>query len=162
MKTRDYLLPYRFKIVGAALLAATAVFGLFVVNLGGVLVSGRVPGLVGRFGIPGLDHGPAYEFVCRQTDLDVTLLVFGFMLGLLLIALSREKIEDECMAVIRAKAFSLALWVSGVVLLLCTLFTYDVVYLNVMIGNLFAFPAIFIAIQRVLVFRFKKQNSHEE
>lgn len=162
MKTRDYLLPYPFKMIGAALLVATAVFGMFVTNLGGTLVSATVPGLVGRFGIPGLDRGPWYEFVCRPTDLDATLLILGFMLGLLLVALSREKIEDECMAVIRAKAFSLALWVSGVLLLLFTLFSYDTVYLNVMICNLFAFPAVFIIIQRVLVFRFKRMNSHEE
>lgn len=162
MKTRDYLLPYPFKKIGAALLAVTAVFGLFVINLGGTLVTAKVPGLAGRFGIPGLDHGPSYELVCRQTDLDATLLILGFMLGLLFIALSREKIEDECMASIRAKAFSLALWASGILLLLSTLFSYDIIYLDVMIGNLFAFPAIFIVIQRVLVYRFKKQNSHEE
>lgn len=162
MKTGNYLLPYRFKLIGLALLSATAVFGLFVVNLGGTLVSAKVPGIVGRFGVPGLDQGPAYEFICRQTGLDATLLILGLMLSLLFIALSREKIEDECMSHIRACAFSLALWVSGAVLVAATLFTYDFIFLNVMIANLFAYPAIFILIQRAMIWRFERENSHEE
>lgn len=150
MKTKNYLLPYRFKMIGLALLIATAVFGSFAVNFGGVPVSAQVPGIVGRFGIPGIDHGPAYEWVCRQTDLDATLLTLGLMISLTFIALPREKIEDECMSPIRTRAFTLALWVGSAVLAAVSLFTYDYIYLNVMIANLFAYPAVFIVIQRVM------------
>lgn len=155
MKQKNYLLSYRFRKIGWIVMAATLAF--YAMTL-------LFPNLSLSFDV--LCFAPGKEltttFALREMVLNDTIEIVGLLVALLFIALSEEKFEDECTASIRAKAFTIATWVSYLALILVTFLVFDLSYLNILIINLFAFPIVFIITRQVLMYNFMKQNSNEE
>ena len=94
-------------------------------------------------------------------NLDFTVIIITTMLSLLFIALSKEKIEDECISEIRAKAFSLTLWIISILIILASIFVYEMPYLYVLIANIFGFLFLLTVIQSIMIFNFNKKNENE-
>lgn len=157
MKTSNYLLPHKFKSIGIVILCIAVLFYVISYIAGGSLLSLQLPSF-SAFG--GDDLG--VKFGINKVDLDSTIIIVTTIISLLFIALSKEKIEDECIAVIRAKAFTLTLWITSILLVLTSLFVYDFAYINVLIVNVFAYLALLVIIQKVMIFHFNKTNSDEQ
>ena len=91
-----------------------------------------------------------------------TIFIVIFILGLLLVAFSREKKEDEYITGLRASSLVWAIIANYVLLLLFTLLVYDLEYLNVLVINLFSPIILYILKFRIAVWKFYKSTGHEE
>ena len=100
------------------------------------------------------------NFKMIETDMQLTILFFGTILGLLLIAFAKSKEEDEMIYGIRLFSWSWSIIISFLSFLLVTLFVYDSDYLVVMY-----FPQ-FMLLLFILLFNIRLYNmrklSHEE
>ena len=83
------------------------------------------------------DFLPAFK---GQAELSMA----GVTLGLLLVAFSRCRQEDECVAALRLSSLTLAVWVAYVVLIGGTLSFYEFGYLEFVIYNQFTVLVVFI------------------
>lgn len=155
MKQKNFLLPYRFKMIGWIVMAATLSF---------YAVTMLFPSISLDFDV--LCFAPNKDlvttFALRNIDVKYTVEIVGLLVALLFIALSQDKLEDECTSFIRAKAFTIATWISYVALIVVTLLVFELSYLNILIINLFAFLVIYSITRQILMYNFMKQNSDEE
>lgn len=143
------LLPYSFKKFGWALLIPTSLLGLLML-------------LCGFNGFPAfLLPGDA---VSNDTLDAVTnnVVLIGMVLGAILVTCSRERIEDELIARIRLNALLTALYVNTAGTVIATLVFYGFDYLDVMVINLVSLPILFLIIERLLLWRLRKEAAHEE
>ena len=89
--------------------------------------------------------------------------VTGLTVALLLISFSRERQEDEYIAALRAKAWTWAVYVSYVILLIGTASIYGDAYLYFFFGNLFTLPIVFILKFRWMMHQLnKEEESHDK
>lgn len=146
---RIILLPYPFKRIGWALFIPTALFGILM----------AIDGFNGfpSFLLPG-DAG-------SNSTLDAVsnnIVLIGVLAGSLLITCSRERIEDELIGRIRLNALLVALYINILWAVITSLALYNFDYLYVMVINLVSLPILFLIIERVLLWRLRKEASHEE
>lgn len=85
-----------------------------------------------------------------------TVLTVVLILGLLMVAFSREKAEDEYVTKLRASSLVWAIIANYVLLLLFTLLVYDLDYVYVLIVNLFTPLLLYILKFRTAVWKFRK------
>lgn len=146
---KTLLLPYPFKRIGWALFIPTALLGILM-------------GIDGFNGFPSFllpdtaAPSQTLDRICNNVAL------IGVLVGALLITCSRERIEDELIGRIRLNALLAALYTSFAVSVVAALLLYDLSYLYFMIFNLCLLPVIFLAIERVLLWRLGKEAAHEE
>ena len=76
----------------------------------------------------------------------------GVIIGLLLIAFSREKVEDEMISQLRLEALQWSIYVNYIILIVTIVIVYDKAFLGVMIYNMFTVLLVFIARFRWLIF----------
>ena len=146
---RIILLPYPFKRIGWALFIPTALFGILM----------AIDGFNGfpSFLLPG-DAG-------SNSTLDAVsnnIVLIGVLAGSLLITCSRERIEDELIGRIRLNALLVALYINILWAVIASLALYNFDDLYVMVINLVSLPILFLIIERVLLWRLRKEASHEE
>lgn len=72
------------------------------------------------------------------------LICLALLLGLLLLAFSREKVEDEWIQQVRLESFQWAILVNTLLLMLFVVFTHGFPFLNVMVYNMFTPLLIFV------------------
>ena len=82
--------------------------------------------------------------------------------GTLLIACSRERIEDEGIGRIRLNALLAALYANCAAVAAAALVTYGAEFLDIMIYNLFTLPLLFLLIFRWQLRRYAKEAADEE
>lgn len=146
---KTLLLPYPLKRIGWALFIPTALLGILM-------------------GIDGFNDFPSFllpDTAAPSQTLDRicnNVALIGVLVGALLITCSRERIEDELIGRIRLNALLAALYTSFAVSVVAALLLYDLSYLYFMIFNLCLLPVIFLAIERVLLWRLGKEAAHEE
>ena len=75
---------------------------------------------------------------------------------------SRERIEAELLSRIRLNALLVALYINILWAVIASLALYNFDYLYVMVINLVSLPILFLIIERVLLWRLRKEASHEE
>ena len=146
----------------AAAQAAMAVLGLdklfFIpAALLGVLM--LFDGLNGfpSFLLPGAaEAGETLDAVCNNA------VIVGLLAGTLLIACSRERIEDEGIGRIRLNALLAALYANCAAVAAAALVTYGAAFLDIMIYNLFTLPLLFLLIFRWQLRRYAKEAADEE
>lgn len=160
---RDLLLPYGFKKVGWAILVPTALLGLTMWADG----FNGVPGWF--YSLFGISTGrevadPAYLFWSSgtMTRLLNNAALIGVLVGSLLVACSRERVEDEMISRIRLSALLTALYVQTVLTVAAALFLYDFAFLEVMIVNLIALPVLFLVVLHWRLWRLRKEVRDEE
>jgi hypothetical protein len=97
-----------------------------------------------------------------EANLGFTISGILLITGGLLMAFSREKIEDEFVNHLRLKAFQYAVTINYFALFLCYLLVWDTSFITVMLINLYSTLFLFIVIFQILLFKNKKCWKDEE
>ena len=127
MKTRNYLLPYPYKKVGMWMFLPFAALSIC------LLCSVDLP----EIKIPWIAVGKNV-FEVTKADLITELGLFGLLVSLCFIALSREKDEDEMTGQIRMQSYVWSMWFTSAMLAFGILFISGLDFLY------FAFVAIYL------------------
>ena len=158
MTESKMLLPYRWKKIGWLLLIPFFVLGLlylvwgdnFTFNFAHLHLSGNT-----SLG------GNNWLFSLKNNDFTDEIISIGLIIGILLTAFSKEKVEDEWIARTRLDAMLWAVYVNTILLLLSIIFLYDAFFWQVMILNLFTAPLFFLLRFRYVLWQSEKENNNE-
>ncbi len=151
------LLPHRFKIIGWILFIPTLLAGL------ALIIADFEPGfellltVFSFFNDDLLSHDSASPGLVL-TDVTATVLGLIFIFSGLLVAFSKEKIEDEYISEIRLQSLLWAVWVNYILLFFAFLFIYGVAFLDVMVYNMFTVLIIFIIRFQYTLYKSRKTN----
>ncbi len=96
------------------------------------------------------------DFLYRSTNM--TILLILIISSLMMLALSSEKDEDECIASIRARCLLLSIWIVGLLNILAALFLDGFDYLHFVFVNLILYLITFIVIFKYNLYKFRNQN----
>ncbi|WP_147381161.1 hypothetical protein [Parabacteroides sp. AM08-6] len=152
----NYLFPAICKKIGWILLipfGLLSIYCLFEFNYEGmnpVQVSSKAILFLPKF--LGVGAGSALDEIAT----------IGLAISLLLVGFSKEKDEDECIAKIRMNSLVWAILVNYLLLILATLFIYEVAYLSVAFVGMFTVLIFFIAKYKWELNRFRKNTLEDE
>jgi hypothetical protein len=135
------LLPRKFKYVGlfiSVVFLALGIANLYFQFTFDVFTPFEVYGVFGGWG---------------KDELTEEILGVGLIIGLLLTAFSREKIEDEFVGKMRAESLMWAVYVNYIILILSFLSVYGEAFFQVMVYNLFTILLFFIGRFNFLMYR---------
>lgn len=138
MKSK-YLLPHVYKKIGWFITIPLLLIGILLFPLGEKLTFLRSPTWLDTF--PG-----------QYTD---EVIAAGLIIGMLLIAFSREKNEDEYINKIRLESLQISVLINYLLLIICILVVYDVEFLAVMTYNMFTILLLFIIRFNFILYRNK-------
>jgi hypothetical protein len=155
MKHR-FLLPHKFKYAGYAVF----VFGLLLV----LFTKDEYSWLNCKMFALMTDNisGDVLFFKIINCNLTYTIKSILVIVGGLLIAFSKEKVEDEFTAQMRLSSFQWAILVNYLILLFCFIFVYNVVFLNVLAYNAYTTLFFFVVRFNYLLFKNRKTKADEE
>lgn len=134
---RDFLFPHSWRVPGWILAAVFGIFGILWI----------------------CEAGNIADWLGGYMDEAVTI---GLMAGLLLVAFSRERDEDEYTTRIRASSLVWAVFADSILVVLATLFIYNFAYLYVMIMQLFLLLALYIVKFRTTLYKVRRESRHAE
>ena len=138
---KDFLFPHKWRVPGWIM---TALFG--------------AGGIVWCFDFSWtLADGPKLHFSDLLGGWIDEVLVIGLMVGLLLVAFSRERDEDEYTTRLRASSLVWAVLADSLFVLLATCFLYKFAYLYVLLVQLFLLLILYIVKFRTAVWRTKRE-----
>lgn len=139
-----FLLPHRFKLIGWIITIPSIILGLFVMfdNLSLDFFSIRLSldyiVYDGGMNVKGtINNGTELNF----TDEIATI---GSIIGLLFIAFSKVKFEDEYVSKIRLESLQWAIYLNFALLIIATICVHGLAYYNVTVYNMFTPLIIFI------------------
>ena len=133
MKPKNYLLPYSCKKVGMWMFLPFATICIC------ALLGVKLP----EIEIPWIGIGDNF-FYHGKADLVAEISMSGFLVSLSLIALSREKDEDEMTGQIRMKSFVWSLWFTTIILAFGILFIMGLAFLSFSLVALYLYYFIYI------------------
>ena len=152
MKTK-WLFAHRFRLIGWIIFIPSAVLGLANMyanfNLSWLIVNFLDEEFI-------INAGHSTGHLVNSQNLTDEIAAIGVIVGLLLIAFSREKVEDEMIGQLRLEALQWSVYTNYIVLGIAILTLYDDAFFNVMIYNMFTVLFVFIVRFRWLLYR----NSH--
>jgi hypothetical protein len=156
MKTK-FLLPHRFKQLGS--LIALPAFLLMILNLHSGFTFPFLDYQVRGLGKISFDNGLLFniQFNNFTDEIGSVLLITG----LLMIAFSKEKCEDERIFRIRLESLLWAVALNSIFLILSIIFFYSELFLKVMAYNICTPLILFIIRFNLLMFWDKKQTKKE-
>lgn len=125
------LLPHRYKKPGFLMLAVFLAFGLLV-----RFADLQLPFL----SLPGGEKTLLDDMINLTDELALT----GIIVGLLLIAFSREKVEDEFIGKMRLASLQWAVLINYILLIAATWLVHGFAYIDVMMYNMLTVLLIFI------------------
>ena len=150
---KSYLLPIGFKKVG--LWMALPFVVLCVLCLCGVmdnvnlsLLSVKMPALVDYSG----------WFTMNETNLIDEIAMFGLLVSLVFIGLSRERDEDEMTAHIRMQSFVWSAWATSAVIALGIFFVYDLEFVTFMFVAMYLYLMLYAAKFNLAMYRERKEQ----
>ncbi|WP_299381897.1 hypothetical protein [uncultured Lacinutrix sp.] len=154
----NYLLPNKFKPLGWILFITGILFGLVLIFKGYDYEPLKFK-VLSLFNKSFLGSGSMTFFKIIDTGIANELVTITIIIGGLIIGFSKEKVEDEFIYKLRKDSLVWAFIINYIVLLIATLFIFDLTFFNVLVFNMFT-PLI------IFVFRFNfiklKSNSDEE
>lgn len=130
---KSLLFPHRFQKMGWAVFVLSALLGIYIL---------------------------AVDF--ESSHLLNNIAIIGIVTGAILATCSCEKVEDEMVRQIRLNSLLVALYINYTVLLICSLFIYDLDFLYVMMYNMFTILLIFMVVFRYRMWRMNKEVGNEE
>lgn len=158
MKTK-FLLPSSYRKVGWIISVPTLIIGLIssLVNYEPSFLNAKVPAifineLFGRKQFMGMVENNLLNELCG------VLLIIGFIL----IAFSREKVEDEYISKVRLESLVWAVYVNYAVLFLAFIMVYDLSFFWVMMANMYTVLIFFIIRFNWKIWQLKKTFQDEE
>lgn len=150
--TRQFLLPHQFRMAGYLLLCAGTVLTVvrFYYGLKLAVFDLRVFAVYSSF-----LQTKCFTFIENNFTEEIAglLLVLGFSC----IVFSREKIENDAVALVRLRAFILSLYLYSVFLVLSLLFVFGIAFVKVMILETYLFYIVYIPTFAVLKYRNRKR-----
>lgn len=152
---KDLLLPYGLKKIGWIILIPTLLLGI-------LMLIDDFDGFP-TFLLPAKGSA-CYGILVSDTMGRVlnNIALVGICIGGILVACSRERIEDEMISRIRLNALLTALYINYALLVAAALCTYDTKFLYIMIYNLLTMLLIFLAVFRWKLWRLKRAVENEE
>jgi len=159
MKTR-FLLPSKFKRFGWIILIPSSILGLLKL----IFIEFSLKSLdMKMFTIcSDLTNSQQFKFSFNKVNLTGNIIGILFILGAVMVAFSREKIEDEFISKNRLESFLWATYINYAILLFCFLFFYGTCLLYVMIFNVFTLIIVFIIRFHYILYRSSKLLQHEK
>lgn len=159
MKTR-YLFPFKYKKVGWILFLTGLILGV-------VAALNDYESPVLKMKVFAIFAGKLFEngnsnFTWFEDNVINELVSVIIILGGLLVAFSKTKLEDEYISRIRMESLIWATYVNYGVLLIAVLFVFELAFLDVMIYNMFTILIFFVLRFYFMLSKTKKQLSHEE
>ena len=154
MKTNRYLLPTYFKIIGWLVSVPTALallIYLFNQTWSENFVNEFFNTLWGR-----------ESNSLNSNSIITTICLVMLMAGLLFIAFSKEKIEDEYIAKLRGDSLIWAVIANAVLIIILSATVYGVWFIYVSFFNLYTVLILFIIKFNLALHCFKKQSGNEE
>lgn len=148
--TTHLLFPHRFRLIGWIVFVPSAVLGLAT-----MYGSFQIDWLI----MPSLNKLMTIVIGGSKTNLDEIqnltdeLAGVGVIVGLLLVAFSKEKNEDEMISLLRLEALQWSVYANYLVLAIAIVSVYDSGFFTVMIYNMFTVLLVFIGRFRWLIYR---------
>ncbi|WP_229248890.1 hypothetical protein [Dyadobacter sandarakinus] len=100
-----------------------------------------------------MDEG---RYLHAYDDVLVNIFIIGTIAGLIFVAFSRERQEDEMIQKLRLQALQWSIYVNYFLLAVCSLLFYFLDFVNVLIVNMFTILLVFIIVFRWTVYRIGK------
>ena len=147
------LFPHSYKLAGWCLLIPATILGL-IISFTGLEFNWLNTRVLAIF--PGEFLGTHHYFSIIHTNLTNTIVGILFIAGGMLVTLSKEKREDECIAKIRLSSLLWAVCLNYSLLLIAFLVAYDTAFLTVMVYNMFTVLLIFIIRFNYLMYKGSK------
>lgn len=135
----NYLLPHTYKRIGWFITVPFLALGLFMSYFSDLFNMFQQPNWMDR------------TFGQFQDEV----IAVGLIIGLLLVAFSREKTEDEYITKIRLESLQISVLINYALLIICILAFYDMDFFSVMIYNMFTTLIIFIIRFNFIIYRNK-------
>ena len=150
-----FLFPHRFKLIGWLIAIPSIILGLFVLfdDFSFDFMTVRLPfnyALAEEFSSSDDPKNPFSVF-----NLTNEIAVIGTIVGLLFVAFSKIKVEDEYVSKIRLESLQWAIYFNFGLLILATIFVHGFAYFNVAIYNMFT-PLIFFVVRFHYILFIKK------
>lgn len=168
MKTSKLLLPYGFKRAGWWILAVELLLVLFyMVMPESIIAEDTLPRTLNDFRAlfgmseltPTLNNFVAFD---GGSDIVSTFIGLLLLIGGVFIGFSRNRDEDEYIALVRYESLIIALYANSLVLLVSLIFVWGLPFLYVMLYNMFTALYIFIVFFYVRIWFNKRFMRHEE
>lgn len=144
-----FLIPHGNKVFGWILFSFFSIAGVSAIYFRYAFAFLNTAGKTARLAV--FDHNLTDEFM-----------LCGVIVGLMMIAFSRERIEDECTLFIRAKSWQWAILFSYILLLILNFTVYGLAFYLALAYNLFAIPLLFIIKFQVSLYKFRRESVNEE
>lgn len=155
----NYLFPHRYKKWGWIFFIPSAILGFIVV------VTDYAPAAL-TFNLPSLSLTNIFKeaptFTLVQNNILNEILGIATIISALLVAFSKEKIEDEFIEKTRLNSLVWATYINYAVLLISFFFVFDFSFLWIMIFNMFTLLVFFIVRFNWQVRQLNKSLGHEE
>ncbi|SIO45717.1 hypothetical protein [Chitinophaga niabensis] len=139
MKSK-FLLPHLYKKIGWSITIPFLIIGILLFPLGDVFFKNAT-------WLTFLDNFPG-----QYTD---EIIAAGLIMGMLLVAFSKEKVEDEYINKVRLESLQISVLINYLLLIICILLIYDVEFLSVMTYNMFTILLLFIIRFNFIIYRNK-------
>lgn len=156
------LFPHTYRYIGWTVLIVGLILGILLMffHFSFTWLDIRVFAVAGGSDIfSGNSDNSMFQMVENNfTDEMVALLI---LIGSVLVAFSKEKVEDEYYSQLRFEAIVWALKIQSVLLLLAILFLYNFAFLSFMIIALVSFYLLYIGRYHYCVIRLKKASREE-
>lgn len=151
------LLPNKFKNTGWAIFIISFILGLFILigNFESQWLNGKMIEIY-----PALSNKKVFDIV--EVNFTNTIVGLALIIGGLLVAFSKEKIEDEFITNLRLSSLLWAVLINYILLALAFLFIYGFSFFDVMVFNMFTVLVIFIARFNYILYRNSKKLSNAE
>lgn len=154
----NYLFPHKFKRLGWGVLIPSLILGFIGVagNWEPSFLDFKVPAIA-------VDEFMGEKQFFGMTENNILNEIMGALIIVsgLLVAFSKEKVEDEYIAKTRLESLVWATYLNYGILLIALLFVYDLSFFWVMIFNMFTLLLFFIVRFNYQVYKLKSQG-HEE
>ena len=142
-----YLFPNKYKSIGWVVLIPSLILGLIITmfNIEPAFLDWRVPTIF-------MDEFMGEKKLLAMTENNVLNELVGVLIIVsgLLVAFSKEKIEDELISKIRLESLTMSLFISYGLVILSTFLIYNLSYMYVLVFNLFIILILF-----NLIFRYR-------
>lgn len=155
----NYLFPYKYKKIGWIILVPSLIIGLL------TLIFDFEPSLF-EFRVPAIfiDEIMGEKHLIGMTENNMLNEILGVLIiiSLLLVAFSKEPVEDEFISHVRLESLVWATYTNYGILLFSFIFIFDIPFLWVMIFNMFTVLIFFIIRFNWQLAKLDKSTVHEE
>lgn len=152
----NYLLPTKLKSIGWLLLGLGLVFGILILS-NGYEVDRLTFEITALYSDPIVGQSGFFNSESNSLFDELTCLLI--IVGGILVAFSKEKVEDEFISKLRRDSLVWALIVNYSILVLATIFVYGMTFFHVLVFNMFT-PLLFFII-RFNFLKLKSQSDEE-